>query len=224
MHPPLGVGSDTQFAALLVHPSNGRLHIVVQPQGQPSHHLWGVLVYIPTHQVWTSLSDTLDYLRHSKENCMILVSMPTKPMFSPQPKRGKYYTMLPINGNPDMDRGPLRAFGTATLPIASREGHADMAVHIKLPPCFSSSKRPKTELIMEPVLSRGPLWMNTHFVQRNSSSEVISGQSGKPLCQELLINMGVPGAKLEYTPTLQLKLLKFKTLLQPKQLFIFISP
>ena len=114
------------------------------------------LVYILIHQVRTNLSNTLDYLRHSNEDCVILVSMPTKPMFSPQPQRGKYFTMLPINGNQDVDRGPLRAFGTATLPIASREGCCDMAVHIKLLPCFGSSKQPKMELIMEHVLSRGP--------------------------------------------------------------------
>ena len=54
---------------------------------------------------------------------------------------------------------------------------------------------------MESVLSRGPLWKNTHFVERNSSSEIIPGQTGQPLCQELGINLSAPGAKLEYTPT-----------------------
>ena len=110
-----------------------------------------------------------------------------------QPKRGKYYTMLPINSNPDMDRGPLRAFGAATLPIACREGHADMAVHIQLLPCFGSLKQPKMELIMKPMLSRGPLWKNTHFVQCNTSSGIMPGQYWQPLCQELLINMGASG-------------------------------
>ena len=76
-----------------------------------------------------------------------------------------------------------------------------MAIRIKLLPCFSSSKWPKTELIVESVLSRGPLWKNTNFVERNSSSKIIPGPTGQPLCQELGINLGAPGAKLEYTPT-----------------------
>ena len=59
--------------------------------------VYGVsFVYIPTHQARTSLSDASAYLRHSKEDCVVLVSMPTKPMSSPQPQRGKYFTMLPI--------------------------------------------------------------------------------------------------------------------------------
>ena len=57
------------------------------------------------------------------------------------------------------------------------------------------------ELIVESVLSRGPLWKKTHFVERNSSGEIIPGQTGQPLCQELGINLGAPGAKLEYRPT-----------------------
>ena len=86
--------------------------------------------------------------------------------------------------------------------VASREGcGGDMTIRIKLPPCFGSSKWPKTELIVESVLSRGPLWKNTHFVECNSSSEIIPGQTRQPLCQELIINLGAPGAKLQYTST-----------------------
>ena len=54
---------------------------------------------------------------------------------------------------------------------------------------------------MESVLSRGPLWKNTHFMECNSSGEIIPGQTRQPLCQELGINLGAPGAKLEYMPT-----------------------
>ena len=54
---------------------------------------------------------------------------------------------------------------------------------------------------MESVLSRGPLWKNTHFVECNSNGEIIPGQTGQPLCQELIINLGAPGAKLQYTST-----------------------
>ena len=54
-------------------------------KGKPAT-IYGVsFVYMPAHQVWTSLSDALSYLRHSKQDCVILVSMPIKPMYSPQP-------------------------------------------------------------------------------------------------------------------------------------------
>ena len=110
--------------------------------------------------------------------------------------------MLPISSNPDVDRGPLHSFTAATLPIASREGcGSDMPVRVKLLPCFGSSKQPKMELIWEPTLARGPLWKNTHFIEHDASGEVIPGQSGKPLCQELMINMASLGGKLEYTST-----------------------
>ena len=86
--------------------------------------------------------------------------------------------------------------------MASREGQGvDMAVRIKLPPCFGSSKWHKTEVIMETVLSRGPLWQNTHFVECKSNSEIILGWDGQPLCQELEVSLCTPGGKLEYMPT-----------------------
>ena len=172
------------------------------PKGK-SAILYGVsFVYIPTHQAQTSLSDALSYLRHSKEDCVILVSMPNKPTYSLQPRRGRYFTMLPINGDPDTDRGPLSSFAVTILHVASREGRGDdMAVRIKLPPCFGSSKQPKMELIMEWVLSRGPLWKNTNYVEHNAGCEIIKGWTGQPLCQELEISLCAPGAKLAYTPT-----------------------
>ena len=56
-----------------------------------------------------------------------------------------------------MNRGPLSLFTAATLQVASCEVQGnDMAIWIKLPPCFGSSKHTKYELIMEAVLSRGP--------------------------------------------------------------------
>ena len=54
---------------------------------------------------------------------------------------------------------------------------------------------------MESVLSRGPLWKNTHYVERSSSGEIVKGWNGQPLCQELEISLCAPGAKLEYMPT-----------------------
>ena len=67
-------------------------------------------------------------------------------------------TMLPISGNPDIDRGPLHLFAATVLPTASREGRGGgMSVGIKLPPCFRSSKRARMEMLWEPTLLRGPL-------------------------------------------------------------------
>ena len=98
-------------------------------------------VLIPSHQARTSLSDALLYLKSVKEDCVVLVSMPSKPTYSPQPRGGKPYTLLPISGDPDVDRGPLHSFTATTLPIASREGcGSEMPMHVKLPPCFGSLK------------------------------------------------------------------------------------
>ena len=161
-------------------------------------------VYVLTHQAWTSLSDALSYLRHSKQDCVILVSTPVKLTYSPQPQGKWYFTLLPINGDPNADHGPLSSFAAATLHTASWEGQSsNMAIQIKLPPCFGSSKWPKTELIMETVLSRSPLWQNTHFMERKSSSEIIVGQDGQPLCQELEISLCIPGGNMSTHPTIQ---------------------
>ena len=55
-----------------------------------------------------------------------------------------------------------------------------MAIQIKLPPCFGSSKHIKYELIVEAVLSRGSLWHNTNYVKRKNNSEVIILRNGQP--------------------------------------------
>ena len=92
-----------------------------------------------------------------------------------------------------MDCGPLSSFTVATLHVASREGQGnDMAVWIKLPPCFSSSKRTKYELIVEAILSRGPLWHNVHYLELKNNGEVIVLQNGQPLCQELEVSLCPP--------------------------------
>ena len=92
--------------------------------------------------------DALKYLQSAKEDSVVLVSMPSRPLFSPQPWQNMYYTLLPINGDPDVDWGPIGSFAAAILLTASREGWAaDIVTCIKLPPCFRSSKQPKTELL-----------------------------------------------------------------------------
>ena len=98
-------------------------------------------VLIPSHQARTSLSDALSYLKSAKEDCVVLVSTPSKLTYSPQPWGGKPYTLLPISSDRNVDRGPLHSFAAATLPIGSREGHGgEMPMCVKLPPCFGSSK------------------------------------------------------------------------------------
>ena len=54
------------------------------------------------------------------------------------------------------------------------------------------------ELLWEPALLRGPLWKNTHFIECNASRVMVPGSTGKPLCQELTVNLAGPGGKLEY--------------------------
>ena len=132
-------------------------------KGKPAVVFGASLVYISARQARTNLSDALSYLKRTKGDCVVLVLMPIKLTYSPQPRGNRYFTLLPINGDSGMDRGPLSSFAAATLHVASREVQGnDMAVRIKLPPCFSSSKCTKYELIVEAVLSRGPLWHNIH--------------------------------------------------------------
>ena len=55
-------------------------------KGKPAVIFGASLVYILARQARTSLSDTLSYLKCTKGDCVILVSMPMKLTYSPQPK------------------------------------------------------------------------------------------------------------------------------------------
>ena len=57
------------------------------------------------------------------------------------------------------------------------------------------------KLLWEPSLLRGLLWKNTHFIEHNASGVMVPGSMGKPLCQELTVNLASPGGKMEYTST-----------------------
>ena len=162
-------------------------------KGKPAVMFGASLVYIPAHQARTNLGDTLSYLKHAKGDCVVLVSMPIKPTYSPQPQGNRYFTLLPINSNSGMDRGPLSSFVAATLQVASCKVQGnDMAIWIKLPPCFSSSKCTKYKLIVEAVLSRGPLWHNTNYMECKNNAEVIVLWNSQPLCQELEVSLCPP--------------------------------
>ena len=93
------------------------------------------------------------------------------------------YTLLPLSGDPNVDQGPLSSFAATTLIVASNQGWGrDMVTRVKLPPCFGSSKQPRTELIEEPVLVRGSLLHNTHYVEHNGTT-IMHSRTGQPLCQ-----------------------------------------
>ena len=62
--------------------------LVVSHKGSPVMVYGASFAYILTHQARTSLTDGLKYLKISKEDCIILVSTPVKPTFSPHPKGG----------------------------------------------------------------------------------------------------------------------------------------
>ena len=72
-------------------------------RGQPAIIFGASFVLILTHQARTSLSDALQYLKCIEEDSVVLVSMPAKLTFSPQPWQGKYLTLLPINGDSNVD-------------------------------------------------------------------------------------------------------------------------
>ena len=171
-------------------------------KGQPAIVFGASFFFIPASPAHTNLRDGLTFLKNAKEDSVVLVVVLAKPTYAPQPRKGRYLTLVPISSNPDIDRGPLHAFAAASLPVASKEGcGGDMPVHVKMPSCFGSSKQPKTELMWEPALQRGPLWKNVHYVERNPSSKLVKGTTAKPLCQELLINLTGPSGKLKYMPT-----------------------
>ena len=72
-------------------------------KGQPAIMFRVSFIFIPAHQVCTNLRDALTYLKNAKEDCIVLVAMPANLRYSPQPRRGKYLTLLPISGNPNVD-------------------------------------------------------------------------------------------------------------------------
>ena len=74
--------------------------LAVSHKGSPIVVYRASFVYIRAYQAWTSLTNILKYLKNAIEDCVVLVSMPSKLTYSPQSRRGKYYTMLPINGDP----------------------------------------------------------------------------------------------------------------------------
>ena len=72
-------------------------------KGQPAIVFGASFVFIPAYQACMNLRDGLMFLKNAKEDSVVLVAMPAKPTYSPQPRKSKYLTLLPISGNPDVD-------------------------------------------------------------------------------------------------------------------------
>ena len=196
------MGGGAEEAAPSVCARHGALHIAGPIQGPGCHCVRGIIC-----------PDSIPPGAYQPEQCPVVLEVCDGRLCGlsvhaltakvlPSTTGGKSYTLLPISSNPNIDQGPLHSFAAATLPIASREGHgSEMPVRIKLPPCFGSSKRVRMQLLWEPSLLWGLLWKNTHFIKRNASGVMVPGLTGKPLCQELTVNLAGPGGKMEYTST-----------------------
>ena len=72
-------------------------------KGQPAIVFGASFVFIPAYQACTNLRDSLMFLKNAKEDSVVLVAMPAKPTYSPQPQKSRYLTLLPISSNPDVD-------------------------------------------------------------------------------------------------------------------------
>ena len=72
-------------------------------KGQPAIVFGVSFIFIPAYQARTNLRDGLTFLKSTKEDSVVLVATPSKPTYSPQPRRGRYLTLLPISGSPDVD-------------------------------------------------------------------------------------------------------------------------
>ena len=107
-------------------------------KGQPAIVFGAFFIFITTYQARMNLRDSLTFLKNAKEDSVVLVAAPAKPTYTPQPWKGRYLTLLPISGNPDVDRGPLHTFAASSLPVASKEGRGgDMPVVSRCHPALS---------------------------------------------------------------------------------------
>ena len=157
-------------------------------------------IFIPSRQAHTTLQDALQFLKLTKEDSVVLMLMPMTPVLSPELRNRKYMTLLPTSGDPNIDRGPPHCFAAAYLPVASSQGpDAGMAVCVKLPPCFGSSKQSKNEMLSEAALLWGPLWPNVNYVERTTNGQAKPRPHGRPICQMLIVKLAAISSKMQYT-------------------------
>ena len=69
-------------------------------KGQVAVVFGASFVLIPSHQACTSLSDALSYLKCANEDCVVLVSTPSKPRYSPQPRGANPTLYYPLVATP----------------------------------------------------------------------------------------------------------------------------
>ena len=74
-------------------------------QGSTCHSVWGVLRLRSRLPSMHKPAQRPDVPEEHQGRLRGPVAMPSKPTYSPQPRRGRYLTLLPISGSPDMDRG-----------------------------------------------------------------------------------------------------------------------
>ena len=74
--------------------------LLAQYKGQVAIVFGALFVLIPSHQVRTSLSNALSYLKCVKEDCVVLVSMPLKQRYSPQPQGANPILYYPLAVTP----------------------------------------------------------------------------------------------------------------------------
>ena len=59
-------------------------------KGQPAIVFGASFVFIPTYQAHMNLHDGLMFLKNAKEASVVLVVMPARPAYYPQPWKGRY--------------------------------------------------------------------------------------------------------------------------------------
>ena len=77
-----------------------RYTLLTPYKGQPAIVFGASFIFIPAYQARTNLHDGLTFLKNTKKDSVVLVVMPAKPTYSPQPRKGRYLTLLPISSNP----------------------------------------------------------------------------------------------------------------------------
>ena len=100
----------------------------------------------------------------------VLVYIPQKCIFMPEPSSGEHFTLLPLTGNPTISIGVLQSFMAAKLTVASKHVQADMGVQLKLLPCFSPQLNDSV-LIDEAAFSWGPIWMNEVLIVHDDNGQ-----------------------------------------------------
>ena len=77
-----------------------RYTLLAHYKGQVAVVFGASFVLIPSHQARTSLSDALSYLKCAKKDCVVLVSMPSKLTYSPQPWGANPILYYPLAATP----------------------------------------------------------------------------------------------------------------------------